>query len=140
MKNEDLKDLLKLGMFALVFVLLGTFSLYADTGHEGATRKEIGSYVNVRSVTLSSTTGTALWDADTKRPDGTCRALGGFAIWVGTVSATVNGQAHTNIANGFPVFSSETFKLDGSMTGVVYGTADTGVSSVDVRCVDGKVQ
>lgn len=139
MKNEDLKDLMKLGMFALMFVLLGTFSLYADTGHEGAVRKEIGSYINVRRVTLSSTTGTALWSADTKRPDGTCRAVGGYSIWIGTVSSTIQAN-HTNITEGFPVFSSETFKLDGSMTGVVYGTADTGVSSVDVRCVDGKVQ
>ena len=135
-----MKDLIKMGLLAMGFVMLGTYSLMADSGVEAATRREVGSFLDARRVTLSSTTGTALFPASTKRPDGTCRAMGGYVIWVGTVSATVNGTSHTNITEGFPVYSSETFKLDGSLSGVVYGTADTGVSSVDVRCLDGKVQ
>jgi hypothetical protein len=124
-----------LGLLACTEIFINTAK--ADTGWQSATRKALGSYINVRLVTLSSTTGTALFDATHLRPDGMCRVNDANTVWIGTVAATVNSEEHYNIVNGFPILSSETFKLNGSMTGAIYGTCGTGVSSCELRCIDG---
>ena len=108
---------------------------HADTGHEGATRIERGSYMDVRIISVTSTTGTAFFAASVKRPDGRCYNNSASTIWVGTVSATAQTN-HPNIQNGFPVLSSTTFNLDGSMTDAIYGTSDSGVGTLNVRCID----
>ena len=115
---------------------------YADTGHEGASRIERGSYIQTRRIILSSSTGTSLFGASIKRPDGVCRiVVEGNAVYIGTVSASLaDTQTHSNISAGFAFFSSETFILDGSMTGELFATAGIGQSNVEVRCLDGLVR
>lgn len=118
----------------------GHWLAMADTGHEGATRIERGSYNDIRKVSVSSTSGTELFPATVKRPDSLCRNNSGFSIYLGTTPGSQHGTTHMNIVNGFPVLSSETFRLDGSHTGVIYATAQEGQSSLDVRCLDGLVR
>ena len=135
-----MNDLLK--PILLIAIMWG--GLYAtaraDTGHEGAVRKEIGSYINVRRVTGSSTTGTEFIAASIKRPDGSFINNTASTIWVGTVSATQNNTMHDNIRGGYPVTSSQTFKLDGSMTGNAYFTCDVEVAACELRLIDGLVR
>ena len=114
--------------------------LLADTGHEGATRIERGSYPEMRVVSISSTTGTNIFVANTKRPDGLCRNNSSVTVYVGTNTATTHGSYHANIVSGFPVLSSETFKLDGSFTGSLAATCDVGAASCEFRCLDGLVR
>ena len=127
-------------LVALVCALGQIATLRADTGHEGAIRKEEGSYAAVRSVNVTSTTGTELWAVSVKRPDGVLINNSAFLIWIGTVSGTYNGVEHPNITNGFPVLSSSTFRLDGSYTGVLYGTSGSGQGTVNARILDGQVR
>ena len=127
---------------ALVVALAAIFQepAKADTGSEGATRIERGSYAAMRKVAVSSTTGTALWSASRKRPDGLCYNNSSTTIWVGTVTATMNGKLHSNITEGFPLLSSSTFRLDGSFTGALAATCDVEVTACELRCLDGLVQ
>ena len=127
------------GAFAALVGLMSSIGK-ADSGREAAARTERGSYIETRSVDVSSTTGTALFAASVLRPDGLCRNNSASTVWVGTTSATTNNAIHSNILIGFPVLSSETFKLDGQMTGVVYGTSGQGLGTLNLRCVDGLVR
>jgi len=131
-----------LSVMALAWLaLFGEFyKLQADTGHEGATRIERGSYNNVRLVSGSSVAGTEFFGASTKRPDGICRNNTGSTVWIGTVSAAQYATVHSNIGNGFPVLSTETFKLDGSNTGAWYFTCEIGIAACEFRCLDGLVR
>ena len=113
---------------------------WADSGYEAATRIERGSYIDIRVVSVSSTTGATLMSASVKRPDSICYNNSASTVFIGTTSATMDAVTHSNITNGFPITSSATFKLDGSMSGNVYATADIGVASVNVRCIDGLVR
>ena len=113
---------------------------YADTGHEGATRKESGSYGDTRKVSGSSTTGTAFFSPTVKRADGTCFNNTSSTVWVSTDSTTQHNVVHSNIGFGFPVLSSSTFPLDGNFTGELDMTCDIGIAACEFRCVDGKVQ
>ena len=135
-----MNDLLK--PILLIAIMWG--GLYAtaraDTGHEGATRKEIGSYLSVARITGSSTTGTEFFAASIKRPDGSLVNNTASTIWIGTVSATQQNTLHDNIRNGYPVTSTQPFKLDGSMTGNGYFTCDAGVSTCEIRVIEGLVR
>ena len=122
------------------FAALISLKVSADTGHEDATRIERGSYNNVRLVSGSSASGTEFFAASTKRPDGICRNNSGSTVWIGTVTASQHATTHSNILYGFPILSTETFKLDGSNTGAWYFTCNTGVASCEFRCLDGLVQ
>ena len=113
---------------------------FSDTGHEGATRIERGSYPEMRVVSLSSVTGTNIFPTSTKRPDSICKNYGSTIIFIGTNTATTHGSTHANIVSGFPIESSATFKLDGSFTGYFSATCDQGVSSCQMRCLDGLVR
>lgn len=123
----------------ILFVALSLMASmsFADTGFEGAIRKEIGRFVATAVVTGSSTTGTAFVSAKFTRPDGMYFNNTSSTIWLGTTTATVNGAVHTNIAIGFPVLSSATFVLQGSMTGAVNFTCNSGVGSCEVRAFEG---
>lgn len=124
-----------------LFCALGNIALLqADTGWEGATRREIGTSAAVRSVNVTSTTGTALWSASTKRPDGVLFNNSASTIWIGTDSASYFAVEHPNITNGFPVLASSTFRLDGSYTGILYGTSGVGLGTLNTRIIDGQVQ
>ena len=135
-----MKEYKELILTALMVVGLGAVGM-ADTGHQGAVRTEKGSYTEPRRVTGSSYTATAMWDASIKRPDGICRVNGDYTIWLGSATDTTRDNVlHPNISEGFPVLSSETFRLGGSMTGSQYFTCDEGVSTCEIRCLDGKVR
>ena len=144
---SDTKRLGFVGVFALLIVGLAFVAndrlALADTGHEGATRKEIGSYPEMYKYTGSSVAGTAYFSATTKRPDGFCYNNTGTDVWVGSVTATQRGSAsflHDNINVGFPWKSSTTWSLEGSFTGAWYFTCAPTVSTCEVRCLEGKVR
>lgn len=140
--NRELKDVM-IGISAVIIPIalaIGYNVSHADTGHEGATRKEIGSYADVRRVTGSSVAGTEFFSASIKRPDGSIVNNTASTIWIGTMSATQHNTMHDNIRSGYPVTSTQPFKLDGSMTGNLYFTCDVGVASCEVRAIDGLVR
>ena len=132
------KNKLTVILTGLCFIALCVIQVIADTGHEGATRKEIGSFITVRKVTISSTTGTELWGASVSRPDSFCFNNSTGTIFVSSNSFAMHGETHTNVMEGMPVLSSTTIALDGSMTGAAYATCgDMGVCFM--RCLDGQV-
>ena len=140
--KKDTGTLMLMVLAGLVVITLAAFQepAKADTGHEGATRVERGSYGSMRKVAVSSTTGTNIWTASVKRPDGLCFNNTASTIWIGTVTATVNGALHSNIVEGFPLLSSATFRLDGSFTGTLAATCEVGTAACELRCLDGLVQ
>lgn len=109
----------------------------ADTGYEGATRIERGSYVATRVVNVSSSTATEILPATFKRPDSICKNVSAYTIYLGSAAA---GVTLTDI--GLPLGASEYFKIDGSMTGAIYGLAGAGAATSAVKfvCLDGLVQ
>lgn len=123
-------------LLAMIFEARG---VRADTGHEGATRKEIGRTPFVSRVTGSSVAGTSFFSDSVSRPDGTAFNNTSSTIWVGTVTATQDRVTHSNIGQGYPVLSSGTFPLDGSFTGSWYFTCDAGVSACEIRTAEGRV-
>lgn len=121
------------GLFAIA--MMAALKADADTGFEAATRREVGSYVESRTVSVSSSAATALLTWNVKRPDSTCFNNSAYTVWLGSAAT---GTTLSNI--GFPVLSSATFRLE-SMTGSVYGLADNAAGgSIDVRCFDGLVR
>ena len=130
-------DRLFLGFIAMA-VCIGLIDsvVQADTGHEGATRTESGSYMETRRIIISSTAGTSLFASNVRRPDGNCRILAaGNVVYIGTTSATQEARTHANIQVGYPVYSTETIRLN-SMTGDMLATAGIEQSNVEVRCID----
>lgn len=141
-KRLGLVGLMGAFIIGLAFIANGRPAM-ADTGHEGATRIEQGSYGEMYRYTGSSIAGTAFISATVKRPDGACRNNTGTEVWIGTVSATQRGSAsflHDNINFGTFLKASETFTLGGSFTGAWYFTCAPGVSTCEMRCSEGKVQ
>lgn len=127
------------GIVAFIIGSCFYLDVRADTGVGGATRIERGTSLDARNVSPSSTTGTTLFSASIVRPDGMCFNNTSTIVWIGTVSATIDRQTHTNILQGAPILASSTFKLDGQLTGAVYATCDVGVAACNMRCLDGKV-
>ena len=121
------KFVLGLGVF-LAFIGLAV----ADTGHEGATRIERGSYNGTRQITVDATGADLIAAASVKRPDMTCFNNTSVAVWIGSNTATTD-----LFRIGIPIASSATFTFD-SYTGDVYGLCNSG--TCDIRCWDGKVQ
>ena len=146
MDKQAKKDVLFLALISvagIVAILCSALYSNADTGLEAATRTEMGSYHDFRRVNIGSTTANEIFPADTKRPDGVCRAIGPTCsvIWVGTTSAHIHGATHSNITLGFPIYvATETIKLDGSNSGPLYATAGVECSTQTVSCWDGKVR
>ena len=112
----------------------------ADTGADLATRIERGTYLAVRKVTADTVKGTALFESSNLRPDGMCRNVSGYTVYVGTVSANEGGAStHSNEVNGFPVLHNETFRLNGGYRGALYATCNSATASCELRCLDGLV-
>lgn len=129
----------------MAFLGLAVHGTYADTGHEGAVRKSVGSYFQTRRVVGSSYTATALWPATVKRADSTCVVNVGSLIWVSTATDSMTGAngtlQHPAITDGFAVKgSTSSIALEGSNTGSLQFTCDNGVATCEVRCLDGMVQ
>jgi len=131
----------------LSLLLIGTCTL-AEVWAEDwqmITKPSKGTYMEAFAVILTSSTGTALWDADKKRGDAICFNNTAFNIWIGTTTATEDSATHPNILNGFPIASSSTFSLDGGMSGQLYGTCgeDTGLKdpiTCELRCLEGLIR
>ena len=141
-KRLGLVGIMGLSLIGLAFSV-NEHAAMADTGHEGATRIEQGSYPQMFAYTGSSVAGTAFISATTKRPDGSCRNNTGTEVWIGTVSATQRGSAsflHDNINFGNFLKASETFTLGGSFTGAWYFTCAPTVATCEMRCSEGRVQ
>ena len=135
-----LKEKLFLSLCALGVAAVLVSQSFADTGHEGAVRKESGTYGQVFKVTGSSVAGTSFFSATVKRADGTAFNNTSSTVWIGTITDTQNNRIHDNIEEGYPLLSSATFMLDGNFTGIWYFTCDSGVASCEVRTVEGRVQ
>lgn len=121
----------------MAVVVAGIFAgiTVADTGYEGATRIERGSYVQSRAVAISSSSATLFLPPSKSRPDSLCKNYSAYTVFIGS------NVAGTYLATiGLPVGASEYFKLDGSMTGPVYALGEGGSSGVEIRCLDGMVQ
>lgn len=124
----------KSNILLILFLVAGFgYIAHGDTGFEGASRVEAGSYLNTTQVTVSGTVTTQIVAANLKRPDMTCRNNSAFTLWVG--SNTANSDLYRI---GFPVISSETFNT-GAFIGGVFGQGDNS-NAVDVRCWQGLVQ
>ncbi len=127
-------------IYAVFAVLILSFSALADTGHEGATRREEGSYGQTFVVTGSSNSGTAFANSTVKRPAGLYLNNTGSTVWIGTTSATMNGTTnHENIRIGIPLVSSATINM-ASFTGAWYFTCNTGVTTCEMRSLEGLVR
>ena len=119
-------------MFFIVAVMLSASGGFSETGFENATRVSVGEYNNTTNVTAAASATTLIFAASNIRPDATCRNNSAYVLWIG--SNTVDNDLYRI---GFPVLSSETFKV-GSFQGSTYGQGDGG--AVDVRCWLGLVQ
>lgn len=139
---EKFDKMIRWFVLGVLLCALGNIAMLdAETGWENATRKSIGETITVASVDVDSFTGTALFSASFKRPDGSVFNNSAFTIWVGTVTGTYSAPyQHPNITTGFPVLASSTFRLDGSYTGVLYGTSDATRGTINVRTISGTVQ
>ena len=119
---------------ALLFgmVLYGTS--IADTGWEGATRIERGSYISTKRVEFTDSAATVFLSATVKRPDGICKNYSAYTVFIGSAAA---GTSLRDI--GLPVGASEYFKIDGSYTGEMSVIAEAGGSG-SMACLESKVQ
>ena len=127
-------------IYAVFAVLILSFSALADTGHEGATRREEGSYGQTFVVAGASWTGTAFANSTVKRPSGLYLNNTGSTVWIGTTSASsVVGATHENVRIGMPLVSSSTINM-GSFTGTWYFTCTAGVSLCEMRSLEGLVR
>jgi hypothetical protein len=106
-----MKKILTLVLGIVGFGMLFSF-LSADTGHEGATRIERGSYVQTRRVTISDSAATAFITATNRRPDTMCKNYTAFTVFIGSAAAGTT----LNLI-GLPLGAGEYFKVDGSFTG-----------------------
>lgn len=107
----------------------------ADTGREGATRIERGSYVESRSVAISTTGATEIVPPSNYRPDSLCKNFSSYTIYIGSAAS---GTYLSTI--GLPVGASEYFRIDGSFTGSMSAIAEPDATNVKVKCLDGLVQ
>lgn len=141
MNKEKTVFVLSLGLFCALATAHLTAPVQADTGWEGATRKEQGSYLAAYYVRGTSYTGTAFVDASVKRPAGIYFNNTASAIYIGTTTAlSVEANDHTNRKIGFPVLASSTFRLDGSFTGDMYFTCEASTAFCEIRKLEGLVR
>lgn len=124
--------------FLLAVAVMGLFGYlaYADTGHESAARIERGSYIQSRTITLTTFTAVEFMPASVKRPDSLCKNYSSYTVFIG--SATTPATYLVTI--GLPVGASEYFTLDGSMTGSISAIAEDTASNVKIKCLDGLVR
>lgn len=122
-----------------LFSIIGMLAVlaFADTGHESATRIERGSYIQSRSITLTTFTATEFIPASVKRPDSLCKNYSSYTVFIG--SATTPATYLVTI--GLPVGASEYFTLDGSMTGSISAIAEEAAgATAKIKCLDGLVR
>ena len=123
--------------FVIAMTLSAILITFADSGHEGATRIERGSYVQSRNVAISSFTPTEFIADSVKRPDSICKNVSAYTIHIGSAAS---GIILRDI--GLPIGASEYFKIEGSMTGSIsaLGADAIASSAINIRCLDGLVR
>jgi hypothetical protein len=136
MKNKGL--ILSTVILAAV-VFCGAVKTVMGGTRSGAVIIDQGDSKQYRKISISSTTGTALWVADQMLADSICRVNGSYTIWLGSVTYAAYGYTHPNISNGFFLLPNETITLGGAFSGLDYATCDTGTASCEMRCRDSKV-
>lgn len=125
-----------LSLIAGILLASAVYTLVnADTGREGATRIERGSYVESRVVDISTTGATAIIPPSNYRPDSLCKNFSSYTVYIGSAAS---GTYLNTI--GLPVGASEYFKIDGSFTGSMSAIAEPSATNVKVICLDGLVQ
>ena len=119
----------------LAAFLLGALMVqtgWAQSGYEKIMLIAKGSYVATTVISVGTGANVALFSANPKRADQTCRNNSAFTLYIGT---NTTGTTMTGV--GFPVLANETFEL-GAMSGDLYGIGSGG--TVDVRCFEGAVR
>ena len=121
-------------ILAAAFIIGGIFTSYtiADTGAEAAARIERGAYIKSRVVVVSTSAATELLPPTRKRADSICKNYSSYTIYLGSAAAGT-----TLTLTGLPLGASEYFKLDGSMTGALYGIGAAGGTNISFICLDG---
>jgi len=136
---KDIKLMIFTVFAALGILAFGQYSQAQNVGWDGAVWVQAGNYAGNRRVALSSHTPTAIFPVDGKRPDSICFNNGAYNIFVGSTSVAYQRQEHPIITDGYPIVSSGTIRTAGTFSGALYGVCDAGVSSCEMRCLDGKV-
>lgn len=122
----------------LIALFLSVLAVPSFADHDVKSASDRGTFVGTFKVSGSSVAGTAFVADDPYRMDAVYFNNTSSTIWIGTTTVTENNKAHSNILMGFPVMSSQTFKLDGMMTGSIAFTCNSGVSSCEVRGLEGE--
>ena len=104
----------------------------AQNGWEQITLIAKGSYVATTVYSIPTSGSTAIFTANAKRADITCRNNSAYTLYIGTNAATT-----TLTGVGFPILTNETFEL-GAMSDGLYGLGSGG--TVDVRCFEGAIR
>lgn len=124
---------MKIKLFAAA--LLGALLVQtgvAQNGYEQIVLAAKGSYVATTVISVGTSGSVAIFPANQKRMDVTCRNNSAFTLYIGTnaVDATLTGV-------GFPVLANESFEV-GAMSDGLYGIGSGG--TVDVRCFEGAIR
>ncbi len=104
----------------------------AQAGWEQISLIAKGSYVATTVISVGTGANVALFPANYKRADITCRNNSSFTLYIGTNAATT-----TLTGVGFPVLANESFGV-GAMSDGLYGIGSGG--TVDVRCFEGAIR
>lgn len=132
-----MKELKKIGILFVSFILLAGFGEYARADHERVVANDKGTYMRSFVVTPSSTSGTAVLSVSAKRMDAILFNNSPVIVWLGTTSATQDNQLHENIRIGMPILSSATFSLGGKWTGGLFATCDVGQTLCPIHVLEG---
>lgn len=119
----------------LVAFLLGALLVQtgvAQNGYEQIVLAAKGSYVATTVISVGTSGSVAIFPANAKRMDVTCRNNSAFTLYIGTnaITTTLTGV-------GFPVLANESFEV-GAMSDGLYGIGSGG--TVDVRCFEGAIR
>ena len=121
-----------------ILIVVALFvSVCARADHDGVSAIDKGTYVDNARVTGSSIVGTAFPSNVAKLMDGMYFNNTATVIWIGSTTATIHLTDHSNITAGFPILSSATFSLGGKFPGFIYFTCNAGVSTCEVRRLEG---
>ena len=121
-------------IFAVALICLGSPAL-AD--HDQKSAIDRGTYIQTAVITGSSVAGTAFADAAPLRMDAVYYNNTGSTVYIGSTTAALHGGTHINITVGFPLASYATLSLGGVMSGSMAFTCSTGVSTCEIRRLEG---
>lgn len=109
---------------------MATDTTFADTGKYAATREEVGNTFQTRRLlAVDGSTQNVVGAAD-NRPTTTCRNASEYEVRIGSAQSVASLKIM-----GFPILSSETFKV-GAMTGAV-SIISASASTATIICADG---